>query len=573
MYKILIIEDEPQIRENIQLILSLEGFSTITAKDGYEGLQMVEEHRPDIIICDVMMPNLDGYALLKVLRQQPATAEIPFIFLTAKTEYSNVREGMGLGADDYLTKPFEVSELLQVVSTQLEKRQKIIQRYKGQIEEMEAQIHYLARHDSLTNLSNQFFLEEYFDKIRVQADHQEQILPLLLVDIDVLYRTKLFLEASVRQLLLKAVAERLNKLNSQNSVIAFIAHFKTDQLALLLQPVPNSKAITEIAETILGSLSHPFTFNNQEISLKTKISVACYPDDALELSNLLHYAEVTLEHYKQENIIGYNFYNQVIRNIIIKRTILESEILQGIEKNEFKLHYQPQINVNTGKVICVEALIRWNHPVYGMISPGEFIPIAEESGLIIPLGEWILKTACSQIQSLQSAGFENLNLAVNISASQFREENFIRSVNDIINDTNYQPELLELELTENVFIEDIELVRSRLNELKSYGIQLSIDDFGTGYSSFKYLQEFSCKQLKIDQYFIRDIDSLASKQSIVKSIIQLAHSLKMNIIAEGVETQAEICWLIENSCNVIQGYFFSRPLAIKDLHNFLLAHK
>jgi diguanylate cyclase len=573
MYKILIIEDEPQIRENIETILSLEGFATITAEDGYQGLQMAEQHQPDIIICDVMMPNLDGYGLLRVLRQHPPTSDIPFIFLTAKAEYPNIRQGMGLGADDYLTKPFDVNELLQVVSTQLEKRQKIIQRYKAQIQEMEAQIHYLARHDSTTDLSNQLFLEEYFDKIRLQADEQGEILPILLINIDILYRNKLFLQANVRQLLLKAVAERLNQLNSQDKLIEFIAYFKTDQLALLLKPVQISDTVAEIAEQILASLSQPLNFNNQEVFLKPKVSIACYPEDATELKTLLHYAEVTLEHYKQQNTVSFNFYNHIIHNFFVKRSLLEKEFLKGIENQEFQIYYQPQINVETGKIICVEALIRWVHPVLGVISPGEFIPIAEESGLIIPLGEWILKTACLEIKQIQAEGFSNLNLAVNISVSQFRQENFVSRINDIINQNSWQPALLKLELTENVFIEDITLVKNRLDELKKHGIQISIDDFGTGYSSFKYIQEFSCDQLKVDQYFIRNIESLESKQSIVKSIIQLAQGLNINIIAEGVETENELNWLKQNSCTVIQGYFFSRPLALEDLKKFLLAYQ
>ncbi len=573
MHTILIIEDEPQIRKNIEQILNLAGFSTITAEDGCQGLQMAEEHRPDMIICDVMMPHLDGYGLIKILRQQPATAEIPFIFLTAKTEHSNVREGMGLGADDYLTKPFQVDELLQVVSTQLEKRQKIIQRYKGQIEEMKAQMHYLVRHDSVTDLSNQFFLEEYFHQIRLQADNQGQLLPLLLIDIDILYHTKSFLEASVRHLLLKSVAERLNQLNSQNQIIKFIAYFKIDQLVLLLNPVTNNKVAAEISEQILDSLSQPLSFNNQEISVQTKISIVFYPEDALQLSQLLNYAEVTLEHHKQDNTIAYHFYNQEIRNIVFKKSILEADFLQAINNNQFEVYYQPQINVNTGKLVCVEALIRWNHPVYGMISPAEFIPMAEDSGLIMPLGEWVLKTACSQIKDLQAEGLGNFNVAVNISACQFRQENFIRRINEIIANTNFNPALLELELTETIFIQDIEVMRSRLNELMNHEIKLSIDDFGTGYSSFKYIQEFSFGNLKIDQYFIRNIDALENKQSIVKSIILMANSLNMNIVAEGVETKEELNWLTQNDCTVIQGYFFSRPLALKDLKNFLLAHK
>jgi diguanylate cyclase len=572
MQKILIIEDEPKIRENIQEILDLEGFITITAEDGWQGVQMAEAHQPDMIICDLMMPRLDGYGVIKALRQKPMTAEIPFIFLTAKAEHRDLRQGMELGADDYLTKPFEVDELLQAISTRLKKRQIVTQRHRDQIQEMEAQIHYLVRHDSLTGLPNQFFLEEYFNQTRLQAYNQGQFLFLLLVDIDVLYRTKLLFEPSLSKLLIQTIVEKLNQLNSPHQVIDLIAYLKTNQLVLLLKPVQDSQIAVSISQQILDSLSKPVIINNQEISAQAKISIVCYPNDALQMGELLNHAEVTLEHYKQEDTTSYHFYNQEILNVVFRKVILESDFWHALEENQFQLYYQPQINVNTGKVVGVEALIRWQHPEYGIISPAEFIPIAEESGFIIPLGEWVLKTACLQLKDLQAQGFGNFKVAVNISACQFRQENFIQRINDIVTNTNFQPDLLELELTETVCIQDIEVVRNKLNELSDYGIKLSIDDFGTGYSSFKYLQEFSFSHLKIDRYFISNIDKLESKQSIVKSIIQLADGLNINIIAEGVETQEELNWLKYNHCHMIQGYFFSRPLAIEDLKVFLLAN-
>jgi diguanylate cyclase len=532
---------------------------------------MAQQHQPDMIICDLMMPRLDGYGVIKALRQQPLTAEIPVIFLTAKAERADFRQAMELGADDFLTKPFEPNELLRVIAIQLKKRKTVTQRYKGQIEEMENQINYLTRHDSLTGLPNQVFLEEYFNQTRLQAYNQDQFLPLLLIDIDILYRNKLFLEQNFRNLVLKTVAERLNQLNSENQIIDLIAYLKTEQLALLLTPVKDSKVAASISQEILDILSEPLIVNHQKISVQARIGIACYPNDALQLGELLTHAEVTLDHYKQENKTFYHFYNPEILGIVFRKVILESDFWQALEKNEFQLYYQPKFNIKTKKIVGVEALIRWKHPEYGMIAPAEFIPMAEESGFIIPLGEWILKEACSQLKNLQLQGFGILNIAVNISAYQVRKENFVQGINDIIQETNFDPELLELELTETVFIQDIELVKSRINELSAYGIKLSIDDFGTGYSSFKYLQDFCFSNLKIDRYFITNIDKLENKQSIVKSIIQLADSLNINIIAEGVETNEELNWLKQNHCSIIQGYFISRPLAIEDLKIFLLA--
>lgn len=571
MNSILIIEDEPQIRKNIQQILDLEGFSTITAENGLEGLDMVEKHQPDMIICDVMMPNLDGHGLIEILRQQPLTANIPFIFLTAKAEHSDLRQGMELGADDYLMKPFKADELIKAISTRFKKRQVLAKRYETQIEQMESEIYHLVRHDGSTGLPNQLFLEDYFNQSRLQAYNQNQFLPLLLIDIDFACCTQLLLKPSFKHLLFKNIAARLSELNFPNPITDFICYLQTGQLALLLKPVQDSRVITDIAQHILASLSKPLTVNEQEIVIKTKIGIACYPNDAMQLGELLTHAEVTLEHYKLDTTHSYHFYDQKILDVIFRKLILEADFLQAIEKNEFLLYYQPQINAHTGKVVGVEALIRWQHPECGMVSPGEFIPIAEQKGFIIPLGEWTLRRACQQLKNLQAEGLANFKLAVNISAYQFTQENFIQYVNDIIASENFNPDLLELELTETVFIQDVELVKNKINELKNYGIKVSIDDFGTGYSSFKYLHEFSFSHLKIDRYFISNVDKIESKQSIVKSIIQLANTLRVDIIAEGAETNEEVNWLKQNNCDVIQGYFFSRPLPIEDLKVFLLA--
>ncbi|MEI6446035.1 MAG: EAL domain-containing protein [Nostocales cyanobacterium ELA583] len=571
MNTILIIEDEPQIRKNIQQILDLEGFATITAEDGLEGLDMAEKHQPDMIICDVMMPNLDGYGLIEALRQKPLTADIPFIFLTAKAENNDLRQGMELGADDYLIKPFKADELIRSISTRFEKRRVLTQRYQTQIEQMESAIYHLVRHDSLTGLPNQLFLEEYFNQNRLQAYNQNQSLPLLLIDIDFVYHTQLLFKPSFKHLLLKDIAARLNELNSPDPIIDPICYLQTDQLALLLKPVQDNQVIADIAQQILASLSKPLIVNKQEIVIQAKIGIACYPNDALQLGELLTHAEVTLEHYKLDHTHSYHFYNPEILDVIFRKLILESYFLQAIEKNEFLLYYQPQINVQTGKVVGVEALIRWQHPECGMVYPAEFIPIAEQTGFILPLGEWILKRACQQLKELQAEGLANFKLAVNISPHQFTQENFVQHINDIIASENFNPDLLELELTETVFIQDIELVKNKINELRNYGIKVSIDDFGTGYSSFKYLHEFSFSYLKIDRYFITNIDKIESKQSILKSIIQLANTLKVDIVAEGVETNEEVNWLKQNNCDVIQGYFFSRPLPIEDLKVFLLA--
>jgi diguanylate cyclase (GGDEF)-like protein len=568
--KILIIEDDPMMREVTQEILQIEGFSTMTAENGWFGLQMVEQYQPDLIICDIMMPHLDGYSLIQAVRQNPTATTIPFIFLTGKAERCDLRQAMELGADDYLTKPFEAEELIQAVRTQFKKRQIVTQQYLDKIEQIENEFIYLSRHDSLTGLPNKLFLEEHFNQIRLQVYHNCQILPLLLVDLDILHRDKQFFGTGFKDLLIKIIARRLHQFNQEKNLIDLVVYLRPDQLAVLLNPHSNIESVGKVVEQILDNFFQPLFINTQEVFLQARIGIACYPNDGLQLSQLLTCAEFALEHPETQDRTPYHFYSQEILDIFFRQVILETDFRYALQRNEFEIYYQPQINAKTGEVFGVEALIRWQHPEYCMISPAEFIPIAEESGFIIPLGEWIIETACHQIKALQAESSKKFTLSINISACQLKKDNFSDTVINIINRTGIAPELVELELTETVFIHDIESVKQTFKTLSNQGIKISIDDFGTGYSSFKYLQEFPFHNLKIDRYFISNIDHFTNKQALVKSIIQTAENLNLKIIAEGVERQQELDWLLENTSDIIiQGYFYSPPLPLERLKQFL----
>ncbi|TAE58523.1 MAG: EAL domain-containing response regulator [Nostocales cyanobacterium] len=577
MKKILIIEDDPMMREVTQEILDIEGYSTMTAENGWIGLQMVEQYQPDLIICDVMMPQLDGYRLIKQLRQNLVYRTIPFIFLTGKIDRCDLRQAMELGADDYLTKPFEADELVKAVKTQFQKRQIFAQQYLEKIAKIENEFIYLARHDTLTGLPNKLFIEEHFNKNRISVYKHNQVLQLLLIDVDILHRDKLFFGADFKDLLIEIVSQKIQNIILNNEYIDIFGYLKTNQLVILLKPDQDenikNKNAENIAQQILDQLSQPLYINNNSVFLETNIGIAGYPHDEMKFSELLTCAEFAIEHCHTEDNKNYHFYNQEILNGFFRKVILETDFRYAIERNEFQIYYQPQINIKTGELAGVEALIRWQHPQYCMISPDEFIPIAEDSGFIITLGEWIIKTACNQIKNLQNELGINFILSVNVSAHQLKISNFSNMITDTTQQTKFSPEMLELELTETLFIQDIESVRQTFNQLSKQGVKISIDDFGTGYSSFKYLQEFPFHNLKIDRYFITNIDHLENKQALLKSIIQTADNLHLNIIAEGVETKAELEWLKANNCDIVQGYFFSPPLPLEKLKKFLYDRK
>ncbi|MEG3968640.1 EAL domain-containing response regulator [Microcoleus sp. T2B6] len=401
MKKILVIEDEQVIRENILKLLKAEGFDVTGAENGSQGLYAAVSNVPDVIICDVMMPELDGYGVLVALRSNPVTATVPFVFLTGKADRSEMRQGMELGADDYLTKPFSKAELVGAISSRLKKQE--------------------------------------------------------------------------------AVAEQYNTLRSQSS--------------------------------------------------------------------------------------------ELIQDAADKLERIKTSLCDALEREEFQVYYQPQVNVHTGKIISAEALVRWLHPEKGLISPAEFIPHAEATGFIVQLGEWVLQTACRQMQVWENAGFSGLRVAVNLSPRQFHQPDLSTRVAQILAETGLQASSLELELTESLMVEDAESAIATLQHLKNLGVCISLDDFGTGYSSLSYLTQYPFDTLKIDRCFISNITDGCTNAAIVKAIIEMAHSLCLEVIAEGVETEAEKDFLWRYKCDIMQGYLFSPPLAAADFEQLLMAGK
>ncbi|MDZ8028234.1 MAG: EAL domain-containing response regulator [Nostoc sp. ChiQUE01a] len=400
MPKILIIEDEESVRENILDLLEAEDFETVAAANGRIGIDLAISEVPDLILCDMMMPEIDGYGVLTALRQDPATATTPFIFLTAKSAKSDFRRGMDLGADDYITKPFTRAELLSAIMNRLEKYATLKR--------------YLSPQTATHNLSPKMQLLE------------------------------ISLHRAIRQ---------------------------------------------------------------------------------------------------------YNF-------------------------QEFEIYYQPIVDIASGKIVAAESLLRWQSPELGIIYPTDFIPIAESTGLIVPIGKWVLKRVCQQIKSWRDdAGIDSLKIAVNLSVIEFNQPDFIQKIINFIETNDLQPDCLELELTESMIMQDISSAIATMNKLRSLGVKIAIDDFGTGYSSLIYLKNLPINTLKIDRYFIHNVANDLQKSAITKALIQMAHNLNLNVVAEGVEAEAELAFLRQHNCNSMQGFLFSRPLPAAEFEKFFLTNK
>ncbi len=570
MNKILVIEDERSIRLNLLKLLSVEGFQTIGADNGSSGLQLAKAEQPDLIICDIMMPELDGYEVLRALQQNPVTATIPFIFLTAKADPSDWRQGMKLGADDYLTKPFTRAELLEAITTRLQKQVVLTQRHTLELSQVEAQLNYLQRYNHLTNLPNRLLLQERFNQLLAQRDPRSRRLPILSLGLEQLNRINNTLGPASGDLLVQAVAERLLSCVGEQDTVA---HLRGDEFAILLSATSQRREAAQIAESLLKAFSSPFLVSNHEIFLSdAKIGIAFYGRDGRDLDTLIKHASAAREDAKKPGKNPYQFYIASIGAKSQQALLLELELRQALTGGEFQVYYQPKVNLKTGEIDGAEALVRWNHPERGSVSPADFIPLAEKTGFIVPLGEWVLRTACAQGYVWQAAGFSPLRIAVNLSGHQFNQPRLSRLVVDILKETGLDPSYLELEITESALMQNPKAAIAMLSKLKSLGLQISIDDFGTGYSSLSYLRQFPFDILKIDRSFVCQLTKDAKNAAITTAILQMARSLNLKVVAEGVETEAELAFF-QGQCDEIQGYWFSPPVSAEAFEELLSGNK
>ncbi|MBE9129048.1 MULTISPECIES: putative bifunctional diguanylate cyclase/phosphodiesterase [unclassified Coleofasciculus] len=570
MAKILVIEDERSIRINLLKLMVAEGFEAIDADNGNSGVQLAFQEQPDLIICDILMPGLDGYQVLKTLQQNPVTATVPFIFLTAKADRAEVRQAMNLGADDYLTKPFTRAEVLEAIATRLQKRVLLTRRHTLELKQTEALMSYLLRYDQLTNLPNRFLLQERFNHLVAETEAESKPIPILSLGLDQLNQLNHTLGPASGDLLLQAVAERLLSCLNQHDTVAQVG---AEQFVILLAMSDRTQDVTAITEALLDIFSSPFRLGVYEIQLTAQIGIALFGRDGGDLNTLIKHASAAREDAKQSGKQPYQFYIAAIGAKSQEALLLEQQLRQALEREEFQVYYQPKVNLLTGQIEGAEALVRWHHSERGSVSPTEFIPVAEKTGLIVPLGEWVLRTACAQARIWQIAGYYPLRVAVNLSGHQFNQPHLDRLVVEILRDSELDPSYLELELTESTLMQDPETAIATLQALKTLGIRISIDDFGTGYSSLSYLRQFPFDVLKIDRSFVCQVTEDSKNAAITSAILQMARSLNLKVVAEGVETSSQLAFLQGHQCDEIQGYWFSPPLSAQTFGELLSSGK
>jgi diguanylate cyclase (GGDEF)-like protein len=566
--KILIVDDSEPIRTSLAAMLSAENYQAVVAENGRMAVEVARKELPDLILCDVQMPELDGYGVLNELRKEGVTAAIPFVFLTGRGEQDQIREGMNLGADDYLTKPFRREELVRTVNARLARRAMIEDRYTTEIRLAEEKLNQLIRYDSLTGLPNQLVLREELHQLLNQKDGIKNV-AILLVGLDRFKRVNESLGYAFADILLKFVAERLIAFSAGRFSVARMA---TDQFVVLLRD-SEKQEVESICNAILETIARPFTLETHQVFLTASAGISIYPEHSSEVDRLIKNAEMAMYSAKRQGGNLLQIYQDEHNKVVSRKIDLEAGVRRALENHELLVYYQPQVNLTSGKVVGAEALMRWKHPQEGFIPPSEFIPIMEDSGLIFAAGEWILSEACKQARIWRAKGFSNFRVSVNLSPRQFNEPKLLQRLELILNEVGLLSELLEIELTESSIVKDSVATAKILNELKAMGVRISMDDFGTGYSSLYYFRQFPFDSVKIDQSFIRDVANNSKNAAITLSIIQMAHNLKLNVIAEGVETFTELFFLYLHHCQEMQGYMFSPPLPAEDFGKLLASGK
>lgn len=511
----------------------------------------------DIILCDHNLPAMDAPAALRIIQQQGV--ETPVIIVSGSIVGDATAATILSGAADMINKN-NLSRLVPAVKRELEKSATVVD-----LRVAREHIRQIEHYDLLTGLPNRDFLAKRVDAMIAFATDATTF-ALMVINLSRFLMIPKTLGVDAANETLRLIGERVRKCVGSAGVVASLGG---DRFAVLLSDCRNRSELTEKLDRMNEEISRPLKVAGQELFLAKRIGVSMYPQDGRDAHKLILNAEIAMSQMSADAGHGYNFFDPGMNAAEQERLALENALHGALKREEFFLHYQPQFDLCTGRMIGVEALLRWQPAGGAPVSPAEFIPVLEETGLIVPVGEWVLRTACLQNLKWQKAGFPPIRVAVNLSAIQFRQTELVSIVRRVLDETGLDRRFLELEITENIAVHNEESVITALAALRHMGVSLAIDDFGTGYSSLSYLRRFPVHKLKIDRSFVRDINESDDGGQIVKAIISLARNLRLEVIAEGVETEQQLAFLQACGCNDVQGFLFSRPLPGHQLESIL----
>jgi diguanylate cyclase (GGDEF)-like protein len=507
---------------------------------------------------DCMMPGMSGFEACEQLQLLPEEQRMPIIMVTGLADDTSIRQAIQAGAADFITKPVQIPLLCQRVKRLLE------------VKQTRERIRHLAYHDTLTGLPNRALFNDRLQLAISAAKRDHHRLAMLFLNLDNFKTINDGLGHAVGDLLLRAVAERLSANVREGDTLSRVG---SDEFALLLPKLTKGDeavhGVRMIAEKMIDCMKLPFSLDGQEVYIGISIGISICPEDGEDGATLLKNAGSAMHWAKATGRNSFSLYAGAMNAEVTERLQLENGLRKAMERNELVIYYQPQVNVHAERTEGMEALLRWQHPELGLVAPYKFIPLAEETGLIVEIGAWVLRMACAQCKAWHERGHDRLVVAVNLSARQLVPGDLVDVVRAALEESGLPAWALDLEITESITMQGSSKAYDALHQLKALGVQISMDDFGTGYSSLSYLKRFPIDILKIDQSFVRDIMTDPSDATIVETIIAMADTLGMRVIAEGVETVEQLEFLRSHGCQIIQGYLVSRPLPAEDMDQFL----
>lgn len=556
---VLIVDDDRMFRVTMRAALEQAGFDVEEAEGGRAALAKFGEKYPDIVLLDIVMPDMDGYATCAAFRELPFGTHVPIIMLTGMDDEESIKRAYEAGASDFITKP--VNYLI------LTHRMNYVLRTSR----------YLVHFDELTGLPNRTVFLDHLKQVVAGERRNPRPFAVLFLDIDNFKRFNETLGYATADALLRRVAKRLREAVRKTDCVSHdagvsialhsaptrehaIARLGSDQFVVALADIGNVDEVAAAARRITETLASPYDVGGNQLYITTSIGISMYPLDGEDPDDLLKFAEGSMNHTKQNAGSRYRFYTEDLNKRTQRRFSVETHLRKSLEAEELKLHYQPILNARSNEIVGMEALVRWSHPELGVVSPREFVGIAEETGLIRELGEWVFRTACKDTVEYHRNGLSELTVSINLSAAQFKQTTLVSLISEILDEEGLAPGFVNLELTEGLLMEDTANSIETVVELKALGVGITIDDFGTGYSSLAYLKRFPLNALKIDQSFMPDLFAGSNDGAIVSAIIGLGRSLGLKVVAEGIESEAQLDFLRALGCDQVQGYLISRAL-------------
>jgi diguanylate cyclase (GGDEF)-like protein len=594
--RILVVDDVADNRAILLRRFQRHGFEVTEADTGLKALELIDGHEFDLVLLDVMMPRIDGLETLKRIRSKQSASILPVIMVTAKTESEDIVKSLEFGANDYVTKPVDFAVALARANTQIGRRRAelkaiaaaqalaeandhleqnvadrtsllmgLYQKLKAEIgvrEKADARSQYLAYHDSLTSLGNRLLFKEQLENALRDAADAPNPVAVLFVDLDGFKGVNDTLGHSVGDQLLKSIASRIRDVLPENSRLA---RFGGDEFAILQSSAEQPSGAIRLAKEVLNVVGRPSTIEGYDVTISASVGIAIENAGSMSAENFLKSADIAMYGAKSTGPGNYRIFDPEMEATVQARTALEKEMRNAIAKSQFRVFYQPLVNLQTNKVTAFEALMRWEHPERGLVSPAEFIPLAEETGLIVRLGEWVLREACTEAMGWPA----DISVSVNLSAVQFAKGDLAATVMSALASSGLPACRLELEVTESILLASTDTNFRILDQLHELGVRIAMDDFGTGYSSIGYLRSFKFDKLKIDRSFVKDLGVDEQSLAIVRAIVGLGSSFGITTTAEGVETEDQMNCLNLEGCTEVQGYLYSKPLPPDELHTLL----